>query len=89
MSVDSLKHTARLPCGYRATFSYSTTTGMSVAWSPSTPKITAPRAWRRFKASYDEARRTFMTDVATTVGGLVMIVDVDGKSEIVKPGTKH
>jgi hypothetical protein len=31
----------------------------------------------------------FMTDVATTMGGAVLVADLTGEIEVVQPGTKH
>jgi hypothetical protein len=35
------------------------------------------------------ARRSFMTDIATVVGGSVLIADIDGPMETICPASKH
>ena len=86
--MSTIKHIAVLPHGYRAEFTWAAGV-MSVAWSPRVPAIRSPRARRKFRAAYNEARREFMRDVATVVGGSALIVDIDGPLEVVKPGTRH
>ena len=84
-----MRHTAALPHGYRATFTWSETSGLTVAWKPSPPDIRSNRAWRKFRDAYNAARRAFMTDIATTLGGSVLIADIDGPMETIRPATKH
>jgi hypothetical protein len=60
-----------------------------VAWEPNPPDIRSNRAWRKFRDAYNAARRSFMTDIATVVGGSALILDIDGKTEIVRPASKH
>ncbi len=62
---------------------------MAVAWSPDVPRIRSPRAWRKFREAYNEARRSFLRDVATVIGGSALVMDIDGPLEVVKPGTRH
>ena len=47
------------------------------------------RAWRKFREAYNEARRSFLRDVATVIGGSALVMDIDGPLEVVKPGTRH
>ncbi len=83
-----IKHVAALPLGFTAEFTW-TDRGMAVAWTPDVPRIRSPRAWRKFREAYNEARRQFMRDVATVNGGSALIVDLDGLLEVVKPETRH
>jgi hypothetical protein len=60
-----------------------------VAWEPNPPDIRSNRAWRKFRDAYNAARRSFMTDIATVVGGSVLIADIDGPMETICPASKH
>lgn len=84
-----LKHTARLPFGFSATFTWSSTSGTAVEWDPHVPQITSPRARSKFYKAYRDARRAFYQDIATVIGGAALIVDMDGTSEVVMPAQKH
>jgi hypothetical protein len=53
------------------------------------PHIQSPRAQRKFRDAYNAARRAFFTDVATTIGGSVLVADIDGPTEVVRPASKH
>jgi hypothetical protein len=48
-----------------------------------------PRARRKFLAVYQDARREFMREVATVVGGAVVIADITGEVEFVQPETRQ
>jgi hypothetical protein len=63
--------------------------GLTVAWEPDVPRIRSPRAQRKFRDAYNAARRAFFTDVATTIGGSALILDIDGPAEIVRSASKH
>lgn len=84
-----IRHAANLPFGYQATFIWSKAGGTKVEWNPAVPRITAARAFRKFREAYDAARRSFNQDVATSIGGSILIVDLDGQLEVVKPAQKH
>jgi hypothetical protein len=90
MSDGPIRHTASLPLGFVATFTW---TGegepMSIEWKPTVPRIHSPRHRRRFIAAYEQARREFMRDVATTIGGSVLVADLTGRTELVQPATKN
>jgi hypothetical protein len=62
---------------------------MQVEWEPDIPRIRSRRAWNKFRTAYNEARRVFMKMIATTMAGSVLIADIDGPLEVVRPGTKH
>jgi len=87
--MDTIEHAAELPFGYQATFTWSKDGGMSVKWGPNIPRITSPRARRKFFGAYSAARRAFMEDIATVIGGSVLIVDDDGATEVIPPASKH
>ena len=89
MNESTITQTASLPHGYRATFTWSRATARPAAREPNVPDIRSNRAWRKFRDAYNAARRAFFTDVATTIGGSALILDVDGPSEIVEPASKH
>jgi hypothetical protein len=89
MSTDAITHTARLPHGFHVTFSWSTDNRLQVEWDPHTPRIRSSRHRRKFREAYEAARREFIKDVATVIGGNVGVVDLDGQFEVLKPSTKH
>ena len=89
MSHDAITQTAVLPHGYKATFTWSPAAGFTVAWEPDVPHIQSPRAQRKFRDAYNAARRAFFTDVATSIGGSALILDIDGPTEVVRPVSKH
>ena len=86
--MSDLKHRAVLPFNYRVEFIW-TGDGMAVEWEPEVPRIRTRRAWNKFRSAYNEARREFMEMLATTISGSIMIADIDGPMEVVRPGTKH
>lgn len=71
-------HTAVLPHGYRATFGWSQGGGLTIEWAPGVPKIESARHRRRFFEAYQQARRGFIADVATMIGGPVLVLDMTG-----------
>ena len=82
--------TPRLPYGYVAEFRWLDGV-MRIEWLPDVPNIRSPRHWRKFFKAYEAARHAFLTDLATTLGGNVGVVDIDAPDRIgvVRPGTKH
>jgi hypothetical protein len=82
-----LEHVAKLPCGYTATFRWDN--GMKVQWEPNVPRFNSRRHQRKFLEAYANARREFMTDVAATIGGGVLVVDTDGAFEVIAPPTRQ
>jgi hypothetical protein len=85
-----IRQTVDLPFGYRATFRWSRAMGSGVEWEPDVPRnIRSPRARRKLFEAYSAARRSFNQDVATTIGGAILIVDLDGAMEVVRPAAKH
>ena len=78
--IGGITHTAHLPLGYVAEFRW-TGGGMKVEWLPDVPVIRSPRHRRKFFEAYQAARRDFLTDVATTLGGNVGVVDIDKPAE--------
>lgn len=70
------KRTARLPHGYRVTFAFAPDAGLVTEWTPHEPRIKSARAFRRFFAAYKAERDAFMRDIATMLGGEVLVADV-------------
>lgn len=70
------KRTARLPHGYRVTFRFSGGEGFTTEWTPHEPRINNTRAFRRFFAAYKAERDAFMRDIATMIGGTVLVADL-------------
>ena len=96
MNTDAITHTARLPHGVRVKFSWRPERRLEIERDPDVPRIHSARHRRKFFEAYAAARRDFMRDVATVIGGNVAIVDVPGAVtdgsfafEAVKPATKH
>jgi hypothetical protein len=81
------ERTMTLPFGYRVTFHWNGT-ALSAAWTPDLPVIRRERAHRKFVAAYVAARNEFIADIATMVGGAVLVMDPEGNTAIV-PETKH
>jgi hypothetical protein len=93
---EAVTHTAPLPLGYKAQFTWSAEGGFRVEWDPAPPSIRSPRHRKKFFQAYARARHSFLTDVAVVVGGAVGILDVpagvtDGLFvlDCVRPPTRH
>lgn len=87
------RRTARLPHGYRVTFRFSPDVGLATEWTPHEPRIKSARAFRRFFEAYKSERDVFMRDIATMIGGPVLVADV-GAPELsgvttIKPEAVH
>jgi hypothetical protein len=89
--MSNLSQVFRLPGGYVATFHWPNPAGegWSVERDPSVPRIRSRRLHRKFLAAYSEARHQFLTTVATSLGGGVLVIDIDGQAEVVLPATKQ
>ena len=90
----TIKHTAHLPNGFTAEFSWGPANALRIEWEPDVPRIRLPRRRAKFFAAYVAARREFMTDVATSIGGNFAVIDFAGDGmpithEVVEPGVKH
>jgi hypothetical protein len=85
--MTSIRRRAHLPHGYSATFTWDGT--LAVEWSPAVPRIHSRRHFNKFFAAYQDARRDFFRDVATTIGGAVAVGDLRGEFEVIQPGTRH
>jgi hypothetical protein len=83
-----IEHVALLPFGYTATFLWANN-DLSIAWKPDRPRFRSRRAWEKFRRAYDNARREFVTDIAATLNGKIMILDTDGAMETVEPPVKQ
>lgn len=85
------RRTYRLPHGFRATFTTAGQYGFAVDWHPAVPRIESNRAARRFFAAYTRARADFLKDVATMLGGDVIVADVGDFAGIttIEPGAVH
>jgi hypothetical protein len=78
-----------LPGGFVVTFHWPAGGVMSIGWEPSLPRFRTSRAARKFRKAYNAARREFVAAVATSLGGAVLIADIDGPTEVVRPQTKQ
>jgi hypothetical protein len=84
-----------LPLGYRVTFHWQHGEELRASWHPQFPEIRQQRAWRKFFAAYQAARRQFLTEVAAVLNGGVLVDDTDkafqnvDRSEFVMPPTKQ
>ena len=90
----TIKHTAPLPYGFTAEFSWGPANALRVEWEPDVPRIRSPRRRAKFFEAYVAARREFMTNVATSIGGRFAVIDFAGDGmpithEVVEPGVKH
>lgn len=65
-----------LPFGFTAMFSWRDA-HLQIDWTPHFPRIIKRRAWKKFVAQYQAARRDFYTDVAAVIDGNILIVDTD------------
>jgi hypothetical protein len=89
VEAKTIRHTAKLPFGYEATFIWRDG-DLNVQWAPEAPRIeSSRRAQRKFREAYNAARRSFYRDVATCIGGAVVVADVDGEMETIMPATKQ
>ncbi len=87
---ETITRTLALPMGYRATFSFTPATqALQIEWEPAVPSIQSPRHRRKFFEAYQDARREFFVDVATSIGGAVAVADLTGELEVIRPSTKH
>jgi hypothetical protein len=78
------RRTAKLPLGYRATFTFtSDTLVLGCEWHPGIPRIESPRAWRRFFAAYQTERDGFLADVAARLGINILSADLGGGGRII------
>ncbi|MCG8074575.1 MAG: hypothetical protein N0C86_21620 [Candidatus Thiodiazotropha taylori] len=72
--------------GITAEFSYSDGTGFQVSWRPDMPRFTNPQSQQDFLTKYRAARKAFLTEVATSLGKSMTVVDGDGHAEVFEPG---
>jgi hypothetical protein len=82
-----IRHRARCPTGSR-----SNSSGLATAWPWSGSLSAAHPLTARVEQvsrAYNDARREFMKMIATTMADSVLIADLDGPLEVVRPGTKH
>jgi hypothetical protein len=47
------------------------------------------RGRRKFLAAYEAARNEFLTDIATIIGGGVLVMDLEGNATAIVPDKKH
>ena len=81
---------ARMPGGYTVTFSCrvvgKAALDQKFEWAPDVPKFNRPSSkWHQFRDAYNIARREFFTEVANKIRGGVMVVDLDGRIEVIAP----
>ena len=96
MNTAAITRTARLPHGVRVKFCWGPEHRLEVEWDPDIPRIHSARHRQKFFEAYAAARRDFMRDVATVIGGNVGMVDLPGEVtdgslafECVTQATKH
>ncbi|MER8373683.1 hypothetical protein [Mesorhizobium sp. M1406] len=77
-----------LPHGYEVEFAVGSS-GLSRKWYPTRPVIRSNRARRRLLSAYREARANFLRDVATGLGGTVVVADTEGAVDVVEPETRQ
>ncbi|MEW8348767.1 MAG: hypothetical protein AB2687_10700 [Candidatus Thiodiazotropha taylori] len=70
----------------KAEFSYSDGIGFQVSWRPDIPRFTNPQSQQDFLTRYRTARKAFLTEVATSLGKSMTVVDGDGHAEVFEPG---
>jgi hypothetical protein len=88
-----IEHAFDLPLGYCATFIWrGPDEPIEVHWSPDLPQIRKSRLQRKLLAAYETARRDFFENVATVLGGRILILGADLKAcghEVIVPPTQH
>jgi hypothetical protein len=77
-----------LPYGYEVEFAVGPF-GLSREWYPACPVFRSRRAGRRFLEAYQEARADFLRDVASMLGGTVVVADTEGAVDVIEPGTRQ
>lgn len=87
--MSGISRTYELPYGFTATFQWSGA-HLQTDWEPHFPRIAKRRAWRKFVAAYQAARRDFCQDIAATIGGNILVIDtnlktIDGMEVIAVP----
>lgn len=91
MTAASLEHAYSLPHGYSVRFSREPGQPFVSRWSPDVPLIRKASQRRKFLKAYWAARREFLTELAATIGGNVLVVDTDPcmTCETILAPTKH
>ena len=87
---ERLCRVAKMPGGYIVTFSCrvvgKAARDQKFEWEPGIPKFNrSSREWHEFRDAYNIARREFFTEVANKIRGGVMVVDLDGRIEVIAP----
>jgi hypothetical protein len=87
---ERLCRVAKMPGGYTVTFSCrvvgKAALDQKFEWEPDIPKFSSSsRKWHEFRDAYNLARREFFTEVANKIRGGVMVVDLDGRIEVIAP----
>ncbi|MER8570633.1 hypothetical protein NKH19_00740 [Mesorhizobium sp. M1338] len=77
-----------LPHGYEVEFAFGSS-GLSRKWYPARPVFRSHRAGRRFLDAYRDARADFLRDVATMLGGTVVVADTEGEVDVIEPETRQ
>ena len=80
-----------LPHGYSVRFCCDPSQPFVALWSPDVPQIRKASQRRKFLKAYWAARREFLTELAATIGGNVLVVDTDQHMtcETILAPTKH
>lgn len=77
----------KLTLGYSVEFSFGS--GLEARWSPDVPRINNARPRAKLRRSYEDARRSFLQELAASIGGNVAVIDTDGQSEVVMKPVSH
>ena len=89
------RRAVRLPHGFTCTFVFRPKPYrfLEAFWEPKAPSdIRSPRAFRRLFRAYTADRNAFLGDVATMIGGSVLVADVGGDLggvTVIEPETRH
>jgi len=83
----------RPPHGYTVTLSFTPPRTLEAEWDPGLPRISSPRARRKFYAAYTAERDRFLADVAAMTGHGIAVIDHHGdgpaRLTVIGAATKH
>ncbi|RJT36220.1 hypothetical protein D3227_21210 [Mesorhizobium waimense] len=74
--------------GYEVEFTAGAS-GLSRVWYPAPPVFRSRRAGRRFLEAYRAARNDFVRDMATMLGGTIVVCDTEGAVNVIEPGVRQ
>ncbi|RWH76853.1 MAG: hypothetical protein EOQ86_19690 [Mesorhizobium sp.] len=88
MHFPPFRRRVTLTHGYEVEFAVGSF-GLSRKWYPACPVFRSRRAGRRFLEAYRKARADFLRDLATMLGGPVVVADTEGEVAVVEPETRQ